>query len=78
MIQRKKPHDLLEKKVLHSSDFLPGTLRDRHIRGSVLQIGQAADRPDGSTHTKMYYELDTKKLKIWNKDNEAWEEVQFS
>lgn len=66
------------QQPLHQSQILPSSIFDKHISGSVLQIGQSSALPDGSTHTKIFYELDSKKLKIWNSDNDEWDEVQLA
>lgn len=80
VFERKDAEEIIteEIKALSSSDIYPELITDRHIRGSSLQSGNAADLPDGTTHTKMFYENDTKKLQIWNSTNESWDEVQFS
>lgn len=73
-----KQLDVTPKKVIHSTDILPKTIKQRHVDGIILKTGVASDRPNGSSDVKMYYEIDTKKLKIWNSVDLAWDEVAFS
>lgn len=62
----------------HPADYPRGFFKQRHIDGLIIATGDSSDLPDGTTHTKAYYELDTKKLKIWNSSTDDWDEVQFS
>ena len=73
-----EPFQIQAKEVLHSSSILPGTIKDNHISGNILHTGLSTGLPDGSTFVKMYYETDTKKLKIWNSVALVWDEVQFA
>ena len=66
------------EKVIHQSDFPAKVVPERAIAGNLLQIGLASELPDGSTWTKMFFEKDTKKLKIWNETDQEWDEVQLS
>ena len=67
-------------RVLHSSDLLPGIVRQRHLNeGLILFRGLIADRPsDGSTQKHFYYAEDESKLYVWNRVNEAWEVVALA
>lgn len=74
------PFEVKPKEVLHSSDILPGSIKQRHMEPNarLIFVGLAANLPDGSTEVKVYYEFDTKKLKIWNTTNVDWDEVQLA
>ena len=65
-------------RTLHSSDILPGTIEQRHLKSpfKIIKLGLAADIPDGSTETKIYFATDTGDLSIWN--GSAWLSVTLS
>lgn len=56
--------------------FIPNGIKQRHIDGLIIHTGLAADRPDGSTHVKAYFNTDDFKLSIWT--GTAWKEVTLS
>ena len=68
-----------ESKVIHKSDLLPGVVTQRAItEGYIIFRGDSSELPDGSSEKQVFYENDTKKLKIWNPTTSSWDEVQFS
>ena len=76
------PENVFEKKleeqptekprVLHSSDFIPGIVDQRHLSGDlkVVKFGLSADIPDGSSDIKIWFSTDTGVLSMW--DGSAW------
>jgi|GEM_PF-5429144 len=55
-----------QRMPLHQSDIVSGLIRQRHISGWIIFSGLAADKPDGSSDCKVYFETDTGKLQIYN------------
>ena len=69
---------VVSMRTLHSSDILPGTIEQRHVRSpfKVVKFGLAADIPDGSSDVKAYFATDTGDLSMW--DGSAWLSVTLS
>jgi hypothetical protein len=67
-----------DARTIHSSDFLPGIIQQRHIKApfKVVKFGLAADRPDGGSDVKAYFATDTGALSMWN--GSAWLSVTLS
>ena len=64
------------RTMLYHEDIKRGSIKQTHLEALILFRGLAKDLPsDGSTDKELYYEEDTKLLKIWNTVNEAWEIV---
>ena len=59
-------------KRLHPTDIPPKSISQRHMEANANMIffGLAANIPDGSTHTKVYFATDTGVLYCW--DGSAW------
>ena len=68
---------LVGRKIIHQTDILPGTIKNRHLQSNVhaVNIGNIADRPDGTTHIKIWFSKDENKLYIWNETDQAWKSV---
>lgn len=68
---------VVEARTLHSSDFLPGLLSQRHIIApfKIVKFGES-DRPDGSSDVKAHFDTGTGVLSMWN--GSAWLEVTLS
>jgi hypothetical protein len=68
----------VEQEPLHQSMILPGMIKQRHIGENcrVVQFGDDADLPDGTSHTKAYFATDTNKLYLYN--GTAWVSVTLS
>lgn len=66
------------QRVIHSSDILPNTIKQRHLESNawIIFTGLAADRPDGSSHVRAYFATDTFVLSIWT--GSAWKSVTLS
>lgn len=58
----------------NEADYLPSSIKQRHIEPSAKLIftGNDANLPDGSTHERIFFAFDTKKLYIWNETTESW------
>lgn len=54
----------------------PQTIKDRHIDGTIIKRGVAANRPDGTTSVSAYFATDTGVLSIW--DGTQWLEVTLT
>jgi len=59
-----------QRKPLHQSDFTANIIKPQHIQGEVITRGLAANKPNGTTPVKVYFETDTGVLSIW--DGSAW------
>ncbi len=69
----KKVADILLRKtrpLIHQSDLIPRTIKNRHVDGVILETGVAADRPNGATHTKEWFSTDSGLLSVW--DGDSW------
>jgi len=62
----------LEGARVYQQNIVPGAVKNRHIDGVIIESGLAADRPDGTTHTKAYYNTDSNVLSIWDNVSETW------
>lgn len=62
----------------HQSDFLPNTIKQRHIDGMIIKRGLAANRPvdGGVVNIMAYFSTDTDTLNIWN--GTAWVQEIFT
>jgi len=71
---------VVRRRILHSSDILPGMVEQRHIKqGLIVFRGVVADRPtNGGTHIQAYFAEDEKKLYIWNRVSKAWESATLA
>ena len=71
---------VVDARILHSSDFLPGIISQRNIhRGLIIFRGLIADRPaSGDTEIQVFFAEDESKMYIWNTANEAWESTTLS
>jgi hypothetical protein len=58
------------KRLVHQSDIVPKTIKNRHIDGVIIEMGTAANRPSGATHTKAWFSTDTNVLSCW--DGAEW------
>lgn len=69
-----------EKKSLHQSDILPGTIKPRHIASNhnLIETGTIANRPDGNTRVAFYLATDENKLYYYNKISSSWVSVTLS
>lgn len=74
--QQEVEKPLEERKLLHQSDILPKAIKQEHIDGDILKRGKAADRPNGSSHVKMYFSTDTFVLSVWT--GSAWKTVTLA
>lgn len=66
------------KSTMHQSDLLPGIVKEEHLQTNIhaVRFGLAADRPSGSTHTKIYFATDTGVISAWN--GSAWVSTTLS
>jgi len=83
VIDLKKEVGILKNKIVETIQILPKSLNGRQIKDGVLyiQAGTAAEIPDGeipSQGVMVYYETDTKKFKVYNRDTEDWDEVSLT
>lgn len=71
-------NNLEDRPVLHQSDILPRTIKQRHLEpnAQIIFFGLSTAIPDGSSHVKAYFETDTNKLKLWN--GTAWVSTTLS
>lgn len=87
----KKRLDQLEKdfatfkaKRITQEQVIPGSIKMRAMgeANRFVRGGLAANRPTAGETTSdglaFYYETDTKKLKIYDYDNEVWREVTLT
>ena len=78
-----KQINLLQTKIINLSQIPSGIIRARHISEGVkyIQAGTAAQIPDAEIPSQgvvIYYETDTKKLKIYNRATEDWDETTLT
>jgi hypothetical protein len=57
--------EFLMLKRMTQVDYVPGSIKQRHIEANIIFFGLEADLPDGSTGTKAYFCTDSFKLKLW-------------
>lgn len=77
IFERKTEEQPIEqRKPLHQSDIMPGQIKQRHCEAWLVFHGLAADKPNGSSHVKVYFETDTGKLQIYN--GSAWVSTTLS
>ena len=82
---QKRVHDL-EVKRIYQQDIIPQAVKNRHQgeANSYVVTGLDDDLPttgvtiNSFPSVSRYYAYDTKKLYIWNLDDEAWDFVQFT
>lgn len=58
------------------TDIPPKGIKQRLIEAWIVFSGLAADRPNGTTETKVYFSTDTNSLSIWN--GTAWKSVTLA
>lgn len=60
------------RESLVQSDILPKTIKQRHIEGTIIKMGLAADRPSdgGAVGVLCFFSTDSGVLSIW--DGSAW------
>lgn len=63
---------IVRERVLHSSDIIPGTVQQRHITQNnfLVKFGLSSNRPDGTSHVRVYFATDTGVLSMW--DGSSW------
>ncbi len=66
-----------QEKIIHQSQIVPGTIKQRHIESNkqLIQTGAIADRPENPT-TLFYFATDENKLYFYNIG--TWYSVNFS
>lgn len=79
---KKELEDLRFRRVFQQ-DIVPQAVKQRHMGepNAYISAGLVANRPDPAEVTSgvsAYYGLDTKKLYVWNVDNNEWDEVQLA
>lgn len=80
----KKEIELLKTRRVSQADILPDSVKMRAIAEGVryLRDGVTANKPTRGEvpmqGAAVYYDRTTKKLYIWNNDNNAWDMVQLS
>lgn len=70
-----------DKAVLHQSDVLPGTFKQRHLEANLyaIKFGLAADRPTSpgtNSHYFAYFATDTFVFSCWT--GSAWKTTTLS
>lgn len=70
----------LEGKRIMQMDIMNGAVKSRHISEGVkyIQAGLASKLPSADIPMQgicIYYEVDTKKLKVYNYSTKVWNEV---
>lgn len=76
-----QPFEIKKERVLHSTDFPPGIVQQRHLEANLyaIKFGLAADRPatpgeDGSYFA--YFATDTFVLSCWS--GSAWKNTSLT
>lgn len=78
-----KQIDLLQNKPIYQTQIMNGAVKSRHISEGVkyIQAGLTADLPAAEIPPQgvlIYYETDTKKIRIYNRDTADWDEVALT
>lgn len=68
----KRDVDALKTKQIYQTDISPGAVKQRHVEAKIVFVGDASDRPDGTTNVKAYFAKDTGVLSLWSADDEVW------
>lgn len=69
------------RKVLHKSDFLPGSVPTAALESNLfaIKIGTVADRPTDGTANRFYFATDESKLYYYDTSTDTWSvSVTFS
>lgn len=66
-----------DENIIHQSQIVPGTIKQRHLEANryLIQIGGIASRPETPT-SLFYYATDEDKLYFYNSG--SWKSVSFS
>jgi hypothetical protein len=66
----------LRNRLIYQDRIIPGSIKQRHLEANIIFTGLAANKPDGSTEVKAYFETDTGVLNIW--DGSQWLTITLS
>ena len=56
----------LGRPLIHQSDIVPKTIKNRHIDGIIIGTGTAVNRPSGASYTKAWFSSDTNLFSLWD------------